>query len=112
MLFKAIWTIFATKLDQMEKILATNVKRLCKAQNKQLKDLAADMGVDPASLTRAINGNARLDTIERMAMALGVKIKDLLTDEDEEVIEGYIKFHGIIHEFKSREELMQLLTRI
>lgn len=30
----------------MEKILAENVKRLCKEQNKQLKDLAADMGID------------------------------------------------------------------
>ena len=38
----------------MEKILAENVKRLCKEQNKQLKDLAADMGIDPASLNRAM----------------------------------------------------------
>lgn len=93
----------------MEKILAANVKRLCKAQNKQLKDLAAVMGVDPASLTRAINGNARLDTIERMALALGVKIKDLLVEEDEEVIEGYIKIHGVIREFNSKEELNAIL---
>ena len=34
----------------MEKVLAENVKRLCKEQKKQLKDLAAEMGVDPASL--------------------------------------------------------------
>lgn len=28
----------------MEKILAENVKKICKKQNKQLKDLAAHMG--------------------------------------------------------------------
>ena len=55
----------------MEKILAENVKRICKAQGKQMKDLAGEMGVDPASLTRAIYGNARLDTIEKIALALG-----------------------------------------
>ena len=32
----------------MEKVLAENVKRLCKEQKKQLKDLASEMGVDPA----------------------------------------------------------------
>ena len=41
------------------KILADNVKRICREQGKQLKDLAADMGIDPASLTRALNGKAR-----------------------------------------------------
>ena len=51
----------------MEKVLAENVKRLCKEQKKQLKDLASEMGVDPASLNRAMYGNARLDTIEKMA---------------------------------------------
>ena len=56
------------------KILADNVKRICREQGKQLKDLAADMGIDPASLTRALNGNARLDTIEKIANALEVSV--------------------------------------
>lgn len=46
----------------MEKILVENVKRLCKQQGKQLKDLASDMDIDASSLTRAMYGNARLDT--------------------------------------------------
>ena len=47
----------------MERILAENIKRLCKEQGKQLKDLAASMGIDPASLNRAMYGNARLDPV-------------------------------------------------
>ena len=58
----------------MEKVLAENVKRICKDQNKQLKDLAKDMGIDPASLNRAMYGNARLDTIEKIALGLGVSV--------------------------------------
>ena len=59
------------------RILADNVKRICKEQGKQLKDLAGGMGVDPASLTRALNGNARLDTVQKIAIALGVSNEDI-----------------------------------
>lgn len=93
----------------MEKILAENVKRLCKEQNKQLKDLAADMGIGPASLNRAMYGNARLDTIEKIATALGVSIKSLFTVSNDNEVEGYIKVRGKIHQFNSKSELNNIL---
>ena len=49
----------------MENLLSQNVRRICKEQKKQMKDLAVDMGIDPASLTRALNGNARLEPCKR-----------------------------------------------
>lgn len=93
----------------MEKILAENVKRICKDQNKQLKDLAKDMGIDPASLNRAMYGNARLDTIEKIALGLGVSVKSLFEPMYDNV-EGYIKVNGKIYQFNSREELNQILS--
>lgn len=93
----------------MERILAENVKRLCKEQNKQLKDLAVKMGIDPASLNRAMYGNARLDTIEKIANALGVSLKSLFEQVDDEVIEGYIKIKGKIYQFYNRKELDTIL---
>ena len=95
----------------MEKVLAENIKRLCKQQKKQLKDLASEMGVDPASLNRAMYGNARLDTIEKMAIALGVSIKSLFDPIDDDTVEGYIKIKGKIYQFNSKEELEKLLYR-
>lgn len=95
----------------MEKVLAENVKRLCKEQKKQLKDLASEMGVDPASLNRAMYGNARLDTIEKMATAMGVSIKSLFEPIDNNTIEGYIKIRGKIYQFYSKEELNKILER-
>lgn len=95
----------------MEKILAENVKRICKEQGKQLKDLAKDMKVEPASLTRAMYGNARLDTIEKIALALGVSVKSLFEPITENSIEGYIKVKGKIYQFNSKEELTQILNR-
>lgn len=91
----------------MGKIIADNVKRLCKGQGKQLKDLAADMGIDPASLTRALNGNARLDTIEKIANALGVSMKSLFEPLDD--VEGYIRIGERVYQFNSRHELEYLL---
>ncbi len=93
----------------MEKVLAENVKRICKDQNKQLKDLAKDMGIDPASLNRAMYGNARLDTIEKIALGLGVSVKSLFEPMYDNV-EGYIKVNGKIYQFNSREELNQILS--
>ncbi len=93
----------------MEKILAENVKRICKTQGKQMKDLAGEMGVDPASLTRAIYGNARLDTIEKIAFALGVSASSLLEPVD--IVEGFIKIGGKIHQFNSRKELEMILNK-
>lgn len=93
----------------MERILAENVKRLCKEQGKQLKDLAASMEIDPASLNRAMYGNARLDTIEKIANALGVSIKSLFEQTDDDAIEGYIKIKGKIYQFYNREELNKIL---
>lgn len=92
----------------MSKILADNVRRICKERGKQLKDLASDMGIDPASLTRALNGNARLDTIEKIATALGVSIKSLFEPLDD--VEGYVRLNGKVYLFNSREELFALLN--
>lgn len=92
----------------MGKIIADNVKRLCKGQGKQLKDLAADMGIDPASLTRALNGNARFDTIEKIANALGVSMKSLFEPMDD--VEGFIRIGERVYQFNNRNELNNLLN--
>ena len=91
----------------MSKILADNVRRICREQGRQLKDVAADMGIDPASLTRALNGNARLDTIEKIANALGVSMKSLFEPLDD--IEGFIRVQGKVYQFNNRVELYNIL---
>lgn len=74
-----------------------------------MKDLAADMGIDPASLTRALNGNARLDTIQKIASALGVSMKSLFEPLDD--VEGFIRIGERVYQFNSRTELNQLLNK-
>ncbi|MBQ9077010.1 MAG: helix-turn-helix transcriptional regulator [Muribaculaceae bacterium] len=93
----------------MEKILAENIKRICKERKMQLKDLAFAMGIDASSLNRAMYGNARLGTIEKMAAALDVSLKSLFEPVGEESVEGYIKINGKIFQFNSRQELYNII---
>ena len=87
--------------------MADNVRRICKGQGKQMKDLAASMGIDPASLTRALNGNPRLDTVQKIATALGVSIKSLFGGLDD--VGGYIRIRGKVYQFNSKKELDSIL---
>ena len=69
------------------------------------------MDVNPASLNKAMYGNTRLDTIERMATDLDVSIKSLFDPIDDDTVEGYIKIRGKIYQFYGKEELMRLLKK-
>ena len=91
----------------MENILSQNVRRICKEQKIQLKELAGRMGVDPAALTRALGGNARLDTIHKMATALGVSLKSLFEPLND--VEGFIRIGEKIYQFNNRIELEKIL---
>lgn len=92
----------------MENILSQNVRRICREQKIQLKELAAKMGVDPAALTRALGGNARLDTMQKMANALGVSMKSLFEPMND--VEGFIRIGEQVYQFNSRRELEQILA--
>ena len=91
----------------MESLLSQNVRRICKERKMQLKELAGKMDVDPAALTRALSGNARLDTMQKIATALGVSLKSLFEPLND--VEGFIRIGNKIFQFNSREELDTLL---
>lgn len=63
----------------MNKTLSTRVKELCSERDMTLKELAEKMGIKPESLSRALNGNPHLSTLENIANALGVGVAELLT---------------------------------
>ena len=91
----------------MNKDLSYNVKSICRRKGWQLKDLAYKMGIDPAALTRALNGNPTLDTINKMAIALGVSPSRLIQRQTD--ISGYITIDGNDSKFTSVQELEDIL---
>ena len=67
----------------MSKELANRVKEICSEKGLQMKDLAAIMNVKPESLSRTLNGNPQLSSLENIANALNIGIADLFADKVE-----------------------------
>ena len=70
----------------MSKILANRVKEICNEKGLQMKDLAAIMNVKPESLSRTLNGNPQLSSLENIAKALNVGVADLFADKTENCV--------------------------
>ena len=92
----------------MENILSQNVRRICKERKLTMKELARMMGVDPAALTRALSGNARLDTMQKIATSLEVSLKSLFEPTDD--VEGFIRVGEKVYQFNNRAELEKILS--
>ena len=52
------------------------VKEICKEKGITIQELADNMEMKRESLSRAINGNPTLETLEKIATALGVNITE------------------------------------
>lgn len=77
----------------MKANLSQTVKRLSNNQNMTLKDLAKKMEIAPESLSRALNGNPQLSTLESIAKHLGVNLSDLFSSSHET---NSVSLHSII----------------
>ena len=71
------FTTFAVKMNDMNTNLSTKVKELCRIQGITLKELAQRIGIAPESLSRTLNGNPKLSTLEAIARNLNVNLSDL-----------------------------------
>lgn len=70
----------------MSKELSNRVKKICADKGIQLKELASIMNVKPESLSRTLNGNPQLSSLENIAKALNVGVADLFADKTENCV--------------------------
>ncbi len=77
----------------MKANLSTTVKVLCNSQGMTLKDLANKMEIAPESLSRALNGNPQLATLENIAKCLEIDIRDLFPSS---TANNVVSLHSII----------------
>ena len=64
----------------MENNLSLSVRMLCRKQGITMRQLAEKMQIAPESLSRAINGNPQLSTIQSIARNLNVEVADLFNN--------------------------------
>lgn len=89
-----------------------SVKEICKKKGLTIQDLADKMEMKRESLSRAINGNPTLDTLERIASALEVDITELFASSSSGGIIGVIRIKDTNYNINSVSDLSRLLDRI
>ena len=62
------------------------IKEIIKAKGITAKELAAKIGISEGALSLAINGNPTVETLEKIALALGVPVSELFAAPKEGVI--------------------------
>lgn len=89
-----------------------SVKELCKEKGLTIQDLADKMEMKRESLSRAINGNPTLETLEKIANALEVDITELFVPSSSGGIIGVIRIRDTNYNINSVPDLSRLLDRI
>lgn len=84
------------------------ILELCKEAGINQTELADKIGVSRVGLSKAINGNPTIDTLERISTALNVPITDLFTSNFQELC-GHVEYKGIIYRISSFEDLEKVL---
>ena len=79
----------------MENNLSQSVRTLCRKQGITMRQLAEKMQIAPESLSRAINGNPTLSTIQAIAKNLNVEMATLFNSRlDQSDLTAIIVFRG------------------
>lgn len=60
--------------------MSLRVKEVCKEKDITITQLAERLGIKQESLSRAINGNPTLDTLQKIAVALNVPVSALFDE--------------------------------
>ena len=84
------------------------VKEICKEKGITIGDVAEIMQMARESLSRAINGNPTLDTLEKIAKALDVPVSSLFDVESE--LYGLVQFKGKTYKIDSDQALQTFLN--
>lgn len=87
------------------------IKEVCKEKGITVSQLAEKMGIKQESLSRAINGNPTLETLERISSALGVDVPELFTSSSGGII-GVIRIKDTNYNINSVSDLSRLLDGI
>lgn len=68
------------------------IKEVAKRKGVSLEELAEKLDINRVTLSRNINGNPTVKTLEGIAEALGVEVRDLFESDTQDTI--YVKRDG------------------
>ena len=92
--------------------VALKIKQIAKERGYTMVQVAERLGVNPVSLSSAINGNPTVATLEKIANVLGVNVSDFFEKDDRSpAINGYIEVNGEILKISSVADLEKALEK-
>ena len=83
------------------------IKELIKEKGTTIQNIADLIGVNRVTLSNSINGNPTLETLEKIANALGVPVAELFDKSSDEVV-GAVRIGKDTHVINSKEDIKKL----
>lgn len=91
----------------------TRIKEILQEQKMTVSVLADTIGITRANMSNIVNGKTspKMETLKKIAEALGVKLSDLFEKKESDII-GFLRVHGYLKQVASLEDLKQLVEDI
>lgn len=91
----------------------TRIKEILQEKKMTVSVLADTIGITRANMSNIVNGktNPKMETLKKIAEALGVKLSDLFEKKESDII-GFLRVHGYLKQVSSLEDLEQLVDDI
>lgn len=93
-------------------IMELRVKEIIKNKGLTMQEFADNLGITRDTLTRNINGNPTVETLDKIAKALGVDITELFTASKNNIVNGYIEVDSQLYKINSIDDIKKLLSEI
>ena len=87
------------------------VKDVCKSKGITITQLAEILGVKQESVSRAINGNPTVETLQKIANALDVSIVDLF-ENNSKGFTALIDNDGLLYKASNIAELEKIVSEL
>jgi len=91
--------------------MVLKIKQIARQRGFTMVQVAERLGVNPVSLSSAINGNPTVATLEKIANVLGVDVADFFDKADKPTINGYVDIGGEIMKISSAVDLGKALEK-
>lgn len=89
------------------------VKEICKEKGITMEQLAINLHITPNTLTRNINGNPTIETLEKIANALKVEFWELFTsDTSRSELTALIEYKNTFYKADTLDGLKDIIKKI
>ena len=88
------------------------VKEIIREKGMTMQEVSDKIGIVRDTLTRQINGNPTIETLQKIADALDVSVPELFAPQSGSNFTALIDNNGELKRFDSAEELRRFLEKI